>query len=95
MQKQESDFVPYTSVKTVAKGKAIIFAPHPDDEVFGCGGAIIKHVQQGDEVKVVIVTDGGFLISKQQDKSEYKEIRKEESRNAAKVLGYGGPEFLG
>lgn len=46
--KQESDIVPYKAVKTVAKGKALVFTPHPDDEVFGCGGAIIKHVQQAD-----------------------------------------------
>ncbi|MGK0657973.1 PIG-L deacetylase family protein, partial [Methylococcus sp. S2T] len=32
---------------------AIVFAPHPDDEVFGCGGAIMLHVSNGDPVRVV------------------------------------------
>ena len=92
--KQESDFIPYNAIKTVAKGKTLVFAPHPDDEVFGCGGAIIRHNNQGDIVKVVIVTDGGFPVNEQQDVPEYKKIRKEESRNAAKILAYGEPEFL-
>ena len=94
MQKQENDFIPYEAVKTVAKGKTLVFAPHPDDEVFGCGGAIIRHIQQGDTVKVVIITDGSYLVTGQHAIPEYKEIRKEESCKAAKVLAYGEPEFL-
>ncbi|MBT6751868.1 MAG: PIG-L family deacetylase, partial [Desulfobacula sp.] len=39
-------------------GTALIFAPHPDDEVIGCGGAIIKHVENNDDVHVIILTDG-------------------------------------
>ena len=92
--KRESDFIPYKALKTVSKGKTLVFAPHPDDEVFGCGGALIKHIQQGYLVKVIIVTDGGFPVVEQQDIPEYKEIRKEESRKAAKIIGYGEPEFL-
>ena len=42
-QKQESDFIPYNAIKSVDPGKTLVFAPHPDDEVFGCGGAIVRH----------------------------------------------------
>ncbi len=38
--------------------KILIIAPHPDDEVLGCGGTIAKHVRQGDEVHLCIVTKG-------------------------------------
>ena len=38
--------------------KVLIVAPHPDDEVLGCGGTIARHVAQGDEVHVAIVTRG-------------------------------------
>lgn len=38
--------------------KVLVIAPHPDDEVLGCGGTIAKHVKQGDEVFVAIVTKG-------------------------------------
>lgn len=36
--------------------KVLIIAPHPDDEVLGCGGTITKHVKAGDMVYVCIVT---------------------------------------
>lgn len=36
--------------------KILIIAPHPDDEVLGCGGIIAKNVAQGNEVHVAIVT---------------------------------------
>lgn len=38
--------------------KILVFAPHPDDEVLGCGGVIAKYIDQGNEVKVCIVTSG-------------------------------------
>ena len=36
--------------------KILVVSAHPDDEILGCGGAIAKHVEQGDEVHVCIVT---------------------------------------
>lgn len=34
----------------------LIIAPHPDDEILGCGGTMFKHIAQGDNVYVCIVT---------------------------------------
>ncbi len=36
--------------------KILIIAPHPDDEVLGCGGTIKKHINSGDEVYLCEVT---------------------------------------
>jgi LmbE family N-acetylglucosaminyl deacetylase len=36
----------------------LIFAPHPDDEVIGCGGTIARYVAEGEEVHVCVVTRG-------------------------------------
>ncbi len=36
----------------------LVIAPHPDDEVLGCGGTIAKHVADGNDVYVVVVTKG-------------------------------------
>lgn len=36
----------------------VVVAPHPDDEVLSCGGALIRHVEAGGEVAIVAVTDG-------------------------------------
>tara|TARA_B100001989_G_scaffold235798_1_gene197286 strand:- start:3301 stop:3972 length:672 start_codon:yes stop_codon:yes gene_type:complete len=44
--------------------KVLVVAPHPDDETLGCGGTILKHKAQGDEVYWLIVTEmnskGGY-----------------------------------
>lgn len=33
----------------------LVVAPHPDDDVIGCGGSIAKHVRDGARVTVVII----------------------------------------
>lgn len=38
--------------------KVLVIAPHPDDEVLGCGGTIAKYTALGHEVYVCIVTKG-------------------------------------
>lgn len=38
--------------------RVLVIAPHPDDEVLGCGGTIAKHAVSGDDVYVAIVTKG-------------------------------------
>lgn len=37
----------------------IIIAPHPDDEVFGCGGLIARLVSEGHNPHVIVLTGGG------------------------------------
>ncbi|MBU4367802.1 PIG-L family deacetylase, partial [Patescibacteria group bacterium] len=36
--------------------KILVIAPHPDDEVLGCGGTIKKYTKRGDDVFLCIVT---------------------------------------
>jgi N-acetylglucosamine malate deacetylase 1 len=36
--------------------KIIVIAPHPDDETLGCGGALLKHQSEGDEIHWCILT---------------------------------------
>ena len=36
----------------------LVIAAHPDDEILGCGGAIARHSEDGDFVRVIIVSTG-------------------------------------
>jgi len=38
--------------------KILVVVAHPDDEVLGCGGTLLKHNKNGDEVNVFFMTDG-------------------------------------
>ena len=38
--------------------KILVIAPHPDDEMLGAGGTLIKAIKQGIHVKVVYITSG-------------------------------------
>jgi len=42
----------------------LVIAPHPDDELLGCGGTLLRHLAEGDAVHWLIVTamteQGGF-----------------------------------
>lgn len=91
----ESQIIPYTSVRSVGRGVVLVLAPHPDDEVFGCGGAIMRHIADGDPVHVVIVTDGGWQAEADSNPESYVRLRRNESLSAAKILGYGTPVFWG
>jgi len=43
--------------------KIVVFAPHPDDEIYGCGGSILKWMDEGHDVHIVYVTDNRVLIT--------------------------------
>lgn len=70
-----------------------MFAPHPDDETLGCGGTIAKKIAEGNEVIIVVITDGRHAFSEMlgitSDPSpeELKCIRKDEVTMATKILG--------
>jgi LmbE family N-acetylglucosaminyl deacetylase len=55
----ENLLIPYEAKKEVDCGTALVFAPHADDKVLDYGGAIVRHVADGNPVYVVVVTDDG------------------------------------
>ncbi|MGE5398546.1 MAG: PIG-L deacetylase family protein, partial [Chitinophagales bacterium] len=38
--------------------RIMVFAPHPDDDILGCGGSIAKHTSLNHEVITVFMTSG-------------------------------------
>lgn len=87
----ENLLIPYQAATKIPCTRALVLAPHPDDEVFGCGGAIMRHVENGETVNVIIVTDGAFDPVGEAD--GYLQQRQLESKQAATIMGYGEPEF--
>ena len=71
----------------------LVIAPHPDDECIGCGGAICRHGQRGDQVHVVVLTSGEVGL-KELPRQEAWNIREREAREAAKILQLASVEFL-
>ncbi len=88
----ENSLIPYQAIKQIPGNCVLVFAPHPDDEVFGCGGAIMRHVEQGIPVRVIVVSDGAHGVS-EENVTEYTRQRQNESIAAAHILGYGMPIF--
>ena len=88
----ENTLIPYQAVRKIPGNCALVFAPHPDDEVFGCGGAIMRHIEQGIPVHVIVVSNGAYGAS-EETKAEYILQRQQESVAAAGILGYGTHVF--
>ncbi len=61
--------------------KILAFGAHPDDVEFGCGGLLIKEIQNGNKVKIVICSLG------EAGTNGTPESRKIEAENAAKYIG--------
>ncbi|MDD5078733.1 MAG: PIG-L family deacetylase [Candidatus Omnitrophica bacterium] len=57
----------------------LAIGPHPDDIEFGCGGTLIKYAQAGNQVFLLVLTDGSFGGDPQ--------VRHTEQEEAAKYLG--------
>jgi N-acetylglucosamine malate deacetylase 1 len=65
--------------------RVLVVAAHPDDEVLGMGGTIALHTARGDEVRVLVVTDGSS--TQYPDDVETRSRKEEEARRAAAELG--------
>ncbi len=96
----ERYFTPYHTTSAVSGDRIAILAPHPDDEVFGCGGSACKWAEQGKQVQAFIITSGvvsgefGDTPEAEIKRAEKAQLRADESRVAAKTLGLPEPEFF-
>jgi len=63
----------------------LIIAPHPDDETLGCGGTILKHIDKGDDVYWLILTN---ISEKEGWKTEKVSERQEEIEKVAIEYGF-------
>ncbi len=68
--------------------RALVFTPHPDDAEGGCGGTVVKWVNEGAEVFLVLATDGRAGTSDPNVTMEDLVVTRErEQAEAAAVMG--------
>lgn len=63
----------------------LVIAAHPDDEVLGCGATMAKHTQSGDEVNVVILSEGLTSRDNQRNREKYSYELSELANSAQKA----------
>jgi LmbE family N-acetylglucosaminyl deacetylase len=73
--------------------KVIVIAPHADDEILGCGGTIAKHIDELDDVFVIIATNASIGAPELFSRNSVNETRLE-AINAHKFLGIKETFFL-
>ncbi len=84
------DAVPLLPPETVCSwGKALVVAPHPDDESLGCGGAIALLARFGIPVNVLFISDGtgSHPNSRKYPAPVLRDLREREATDALTVLG--------
>jgi LmbE family N-acetylglucosaminyl deacetylase len=82
---------PMFAPESLPPSRVVVFAPHPDDEVVGCGGLVIALARRGDAPRVSYLTDGcrGSFHATHDD--EYVRLREGEA--AAGLLSMGVSDF--
>lgn len=79
-----------------APHRILVITAHPDDVDYGAGGAVAGWTAAGHHVAYCIVTDGDAGGTDASiSRAEMAQLRREEQRKAAALLGVTDVEFLG
>lgn len=75
-------------VEDWARRGVLVFSPHPDDEVIGCGGTLLDVVSRGGTVTIVQVTDGSDSAAfTNESESVRRQVRLDEAARVAQLIG--------
>jgi len=88
------DLAPPGVTTEVKAEKALVIAPHFDDDVLGCGGLIAQLTASGSNVGVLFLTDGSGGVEEIADRNGYAERRHHEAKRGLRILGVTDIEFL-
>jgi glycosyltransferase involved in cell wall biosynthesis/LmbE family N-acetylglucosaminyl deacetylase len=89
----EQQVIPYYTTNLCGH-RVLVLAPHPDDETFGCGGALLLHRRQQDAVRVIFLTSGeAGDWQGGTDPEEFRARREAEAVKALACLGVIEWEF--
>ena len=66
----------------------MVFSPHPDDDVLGCGGIMQRYLAWNSHVSVVFMTSGGAKYrEKKMTRNELCHLRETEAKKALSKIG--------
>jgi LmbE family N-acetylglucosaminyl deacetylase len=68
------------------EGKALVIAPHFDDETLGCGGTLALKSRLGAEIDIVFLSDGAASHGSGIDGRRLSAIRRSEAEDALEAL---------
>lgn len=88
-------FLPLAPFDSIPGGSVVVLAPHPDDEIIGCGGALAMHAARGDRVTVVHLTDGGAGDHERRASGPIGAVRRAEAIAAGLEVGIEDYRALG
>ena len=74
--------------------RVLVLIPHPDDEVLGLGGTLVKLAGHAD-IRLVYLTDGRIGAGDTNAEDTMAAVRAAEARAVAKRLGIGEPLLIG
>lgn len=70
--------------------KALVLSPHPDDDVFGCGGTLKILCDKGAEIKVIYLANGS---ARKKSDNFVAQTRQNEAEVGAKIIGINSLVF--
>lgn len=80
------------SMHVPAEKRILVLAPHPDDDIFGCGGTLHRCRLNGSAITSVYMTDGGQGSGA--ESGDLVRIRRSEAERAAAIIGIEDLVFL-
>ncbi|ALD21780.1 PIG-L deacetylase family protein [Hymenobacter sp. DG25A] len=86
----------YPAAYAAGLGSTVIIVPHPDDEALGCGGLLALLRQAGQDVRVVLVSDGTMSHpnSRKFPPAARQALRKTELEASLRCLGVNPAQVL-
>lgn len=75
--------------------KVLVVAAHPDDEILGVGGTVLKHTSNGDRVECIILGEGQMARfgNESENYDEIVQSLHDDAKVASRIIGYQSVYF--
>lgn len=81
-------------VETISAEDVLVLSPHPDDDIFGCGGLLSQLAESGAKIKVIYFNDGATGNKDGQRDYDLVAQREDEAVRALRMIGVHEVNFL-